>query len=233
VASYRESSLVPGLVGSIGAVTFRTSRSGRVMQTRARPCGQASPAQLQSRAQLQTVASYWRSMTNAQRRAWQNAAINYSVRNRVGELFTLNGFQLFMRVNLHNAHIIIPPNPAVPAVMSALSFTGPVTWGTTPGYRHGYWHPTCDTTSDLTIYYTFGRSFSTVTTATIVQWLPWGSYFYASFPASWQNASGFFEDLWPEPMIQLEIVGVRLQASRIDRLPSPTIECTGVFHITG
>jgi hypothetical protein len=172
-------------------------------------------------------------MTVQQRRAWQNAATNYSVRNRVGELFTLNGFQLFMRLNLHNAHIIIPPTPDVPAVLSTLSYVGAFYWGTTPGYRTGFWAPTADVTTNLTVSVTLGRSFTTETTAPIAEWKLSENAFWANFPYGWWACSLAFENLWTPPMIDFEIVGVRYQLSRADRLPAPLIACTGVYRTIG
>jgi len=222
MASYRESSLVPGLVGSIGGLSFRNSRCGRILQRRALPAGQATPAQLLSRSQLQAVSSFWKTLTSDQHRAWANAAANYQLPNRVGERFTLNGFQLFMRVNLTGAHVLEPPTGVIPQTLSVTALTAPPFFYQFIGYMMFQVGPTVPTpAANWTAYITSGRTWSTNPSTPIT----WGTNVeqLAGTPGNSLTGDVATAIAWnfPPPLPpDGEIIGLDIWAKNPDNLPS-------------
>lgn len=96
MAIYRNSPLIGGISGSIGAMTFVNSSRGIVVRTRPlkkRFTTEASSIQTSKNALLRLR---WSQLTDAQRLAWTSIAATITRTNRLGQSRTLSGFQLLI-----------------------------------------------------------------------------------------------------------------------------------------
>ncbi len=105
---------------------------GQISRALVIPGNPRTEAQLNRRQVLGTMAHNWRTITEAQRLAWNEAGKLVQSDSRLGQSGPLSGFQLYVKVNC-NLQIVGEPAvttpPAVPAfdpnVVQALELTNP------------------------------------------------------------------------------------------------------------
>lgn len=96
---YSPSALIGRLSRSAGSTTASHNRYGAYLRNRVIPTNPASTAQTAVRDRLGTLSAAWRSLTAAQRLAWEALAPSFVRTDSLGEPYTLNGFGAFMSVN--------------------------------------------------------------------------------------------------------------------------------------
>lgn len=113
--------LMPPQSGSLGNQTASRNRSGQYLRQRSLPVQPRTPKQVAARALLSSLAAQWRGLTDAQRLAWKNFAMSFTVVNSLGQTINLTGTQCFVKVNCVNnlltrATVLVPP--ALPAFIA-------------------------------------------------------------------------------------------------------------------
>jgi len=86
--------------GSIGGNTFAKNRYGKYIRTRTKPVNPNSARQQQIRGIFAQLTTRWaQTLTNNQRIAWNLYASNVAMKNRLGEIINLTGFNHYIRSN--------------------------------------------------------------------------------------------------------------------------------------
>lgn len=128
-------SLVVAGRGKIGGHVASQNRSGAYLRTKVTPSNPSTGFQVAARALLAGLSSAWRSLTAAQRTAWNAAVGSYQRTNVFGDLVNPSGKNLYTRLNANLASIGVaaiatPPLPVavvepvtVITTLTALAFT--------------------------------------------------------------------------------------------------------------
>lgn len=87
--------------GSIAGTTHARNRFGNYARARTKPVNPKSSRQVGARVAMMFLAEQWREspMTDVIRTAWQTYANSVDWHNKLGEIVTLTGFNMFMRGN--------------------------------------------------------------------------------------------------------------------------------------
>lgn len=127
-------SMVVGVRGTIGGVTFSANGTGPYAKAWARPGRFPSAPQSDALANLASIAATWRDLTTTQQNGWDTwASASAPIKtNSLGETYVLSGFQWFcsVNVNLENmgqAHRVDAPTLANPTAPTITSVTAQVT----------------------------------------------------------------------------------------------------------
>jgi hypothetical protein len=103
--------------GKIGGHVAAQNRGGAYFRTKVTPSNPQSAAQGGIRSLFTSLAQAWRSLTQAQRDAWNAAVSDYQRTDIFGDLRTPSGINLFQRLNnvlmqCGEDMILTPPLPA-------------------------------------------------------------------------------------------------------------------------
>jgi len=91
--------------GSIAGTTFARNRSGNYARARTKPINPNTPAQVKVRACVSYLTEYWYSdLSTIQRTAWAVYAENVAMKNKLGQVIHLSGFNHFIRSNSPRAY---------------------------------------------------------------------------------------------------------------------------------
>lgn len=86
--------------GSIAGATYFKGKSGLTVRARTTPVNPNSPAQVTARNSLSQASTAWSDiLTQSQREAWTQYAINTPVTNKLGDELVLSGQQMYVRCN--------------------------------------------------------------------------------------------------------------------------------------
>lgn len=105
--------------GKIGGQVASKNRAGAYLRTKVTPVNPQTSAQSTVRNRLSGISSSWRSLTAAQRLAWNSAVSDYAKTDIFGDLRNPTGFNLYQRLNnnlLTCGESAITSPPAVVAV---------------------------------------------------------------------------------------------------------------------
>ena len=143
-AKIKLSALVSGMSGKLNGSVFAKNRGGLYLRTKVTPVNPQTSAQVAARNLLTSFSQGWKSLTEAQRTAWNNAVENFQTTDVFGDLKKPTGLQLYIRLNANISNgggtpITSPPLPSGVTALTALSlsaaFTGTafdVTFAPTP-----------------------------------------------------------------------------------------------------
>lgn len=117
--------------GKIGGHVASKNRGGAYLRTKSSPANAQSVSQSAVRNRFTAFAQGWRSLTQAQRDAWNNAVPNYSRTDLFGDIRNPSGINLYQRLNnvlssIGVAALSSPPLPSSVGIVSALSMTAAV-----------------------------------------------------------------------------------------------------------
>ncbi|GAH79094.1 unnamed protein product, partial [marine sediment metagenome] len=99
--------------GSIGGTTFARNRSGNYARARTTPVNPASDLQETRRAAIAQLADRWAQIvTPVQRTAWNLYASSVAMKNRLGEVVHLSGYNHYLR---SNSCVLLTGDPPVDA----------------------------------------------------------------------------------------------------------------------
>jgi hypothetical protein len=103
--------------GKIGGQVASKNRSGAYLRTKVTPVNRQSASQTVIRNRMSGLAQSWRSLTEAQRTAWNAAVSDFSKTNIFGDLVNPTGFNLYCKLNnnlirVGESEILLPPTPA-------------------------------------------------------------------------------------------------------------------------
>jgi hypothetical protein len=119
--------------GSIAGVTSSRNRFGQYRRTRAIPVNPSSDRQGTIRARFGDLSQAWRDLTEAQRAGWANLGLSYSRTDALGQVYSLDGQQAFISVNMANldaGNAIVNDAPGMIAPTGLLTVTITSTGGT-------------------------------------------------------------------------------------------------------
>lgn len=93
--------------GSVGGLTFSRGKGGNYTRARAIPTNRNSAGQIAQRAKFQFFTQAWSQLSAAERNAWNSAANlpEWKVKNTLGDMISLSGKALYMKLNLNLAMI--------------------------------------------------------------------------------------------------------------------------------
>lgn len=123
MALIRFSNLVNDIRGASGGNVFARNRSGAYVRNRTTPLNPQSTGQMIARAAFGSLSQAWRTLSEAQRLAWADAAPEYPYLNKLGESRTYSGEQLYMKLNrnLQAAGQSLLDEPLSPAGVDAIN----------------------------------------------------------------------------------------------------------------
>lgn len=117
--------------GKLGGHVFSKGRGGATLRTRKTPANAQLDYMSYNRVAFSNFSKEWRTLTAAQRAAWNGAVSAWSGTNVFGDVKNPSGINLFMRLNLvlnqsGGSVLLLPPLPvAIPAI-KALTVTADV-----------------------------------------------------------------------------------------------------------
>lgn len=117
MAIFSQGSIVGGISGSIGGVTFKAGRGGRVVQARPHKVNQDTQSQSQARRMTEYAAKLWSYQTQTVRDAWDTVAAQLYRSDRLGQRRPWRGRNLFMAQVMYersNVGLVAYPPPADP-----------------------------------------------------------------------------------------------------------------------
>ena len=142
MATIQLSALANGIKGKIGGSSFVSSPAGTILKMNGVHSGKKSSKRTLQNSRLSSISSRWKSLSSAEREAWNNNATMFSGKNKFGEPRPLSGFELFCQVNTVQISAgrsvsNIPPVPvsfpAVPelelVMFDAFQFNGSTSFG--------------------------------------------------------------------------------------------------------
>jgi hypothetical protein len=114
--------------GKIGGHVASKNRSGAYFRTKVTPVNPQTSSQSFVRQQLGSFSQQWRTLTQAQRDAWNSAVNDFSRTDIFGDLRQPTGKNLYTLLNINlantgNAAISVPPLPAEVQAYTADSLT--------------------------------------------------------------------------------------------------------------
>lgn len=107
--------------GKLGGNVFSRTKGGTVIRNRVVPNNPQTIAQQAVRAIFGAISSAWRALSEIERNAWNEVAIDYPYQNALGETKILSGKALFQKLNNNRlyAGLAIADSPSAPAGTNA------------------------------------------------------------------------------------------------------------------
>ncbi len=112
--------------GSVGAQTWARNKGGLYVRLKGSPTNPNSARQQAVRGFLSTASGRWSTLTDTERQAWVDWAINNPLQNVLGQSYTLTGHQAYVwhetRVlDQGLADITDPPTGPVPSALTSMT----------------------------------------------------------------------------------------------------------------
>jgi hypothetical protein len=114
MAILKLSAFLEEITGKINGTIFYKTKYGQVIKNNAYSLPQRSVAQLRQQAKIQTVASNWLNLSDADKIDWNNQTANYPYYNKVGMISYYSGYALFLMLNNNLLNAALPINLLVP-----------------------------------------------------------------------------------------------------------------------
>ena len=102
--------------GKRGAIVSLKNRYGQFEREHVIPSNPSTPAQVRARSTFGRVSARWRTLTDAERKAWMITAKEVLSRPRLGQSGPLTGCALFVKINCNLAAIGLPQVATPPDV---------------------------------------------------------------------------------------------------------------------
>lgn len=117
---------VTNMSGSVGGTVHSRNKGGSYTKNKVIPSNTYSPYKAANKSAFGGFSQAWRTLTEAQRIAWNSATGNYQVIDVLGKLITLSGINLYKSLNqnlftIGVADISTPPMPQGTLVESFVS----------------------------------------------------------------------------------------------------------------
>ena len=98
MASIKLSALVSAARGKVGGNVFSANKAGAFVRTYVKPTNRNTIAQQYVRGLFGTLSSSWRNIAVIYQRQWSNIAVQYPYMNRLGDMATYSGQQLYNKL---------------------------------------------------------------------------------------------------------------------------------------
>lgn len=126
MAKIKTTAIVADIRGKLNGSVFSKNRGGSFVRTKVTPSNPQTSFQAAVRSVLGGLAQGWRSLTQAQRSAWNAAVSNYTGTDIFGDIKTPSGINLYTKLNANlaeagQAYISTPPLPQGAASLTTLS----------------------------------------------------------------------------------------------------------------
>lgn len=120
--------MIADLRGKINGTVHSRNRAGAYMRNLVIPTNPQTAAQMAVRSRLGGNSSAWRGLTQAQRDAWNAAAVNFPSINVFGDSRILSGNSLYIGLNNNLANagaagILVPPAPTGAITVDTVAVT--------------------------------------------------------------------------------------------------------------
>jgi len=145
--------------GHAGGTVFSKNTSGNYIRNKVTPVNPATPAQSLVRSRFTSISQDWRGLTEAQRRAWNQGAINFQNTDIFGNSVPLTGFNLFKRLNQNLLAAGAATIDDIPVPSDVFAFTtNSLSADTTGGTLDLTFTPAIAVGTSVIIYATAGQS---------------------------------------------------------------------------
>ena len=118
MAKIKLSAIVSEMRGKLNGSVFSKNRGGAYLRTKVTPVNPQTLAQGLVRATLTNLSQAWRSLTEAQRLAWNGAVSSFTGTDIFGDVKTPSGINLYNKLNLNLAAIGVAPINTPPLAVS-------------------------------------------------------------------------------------------------------------------
>ena len=134
MAKIKLSAIVSEMRGKLNGSVFSKNRGGAYLRTKVTPVNPNTASQGAVRGALTGIAQTWRTLTEAQRKAWNTAVSNFTKTDIFGDVRNPSGINLFTRLcmNLNNIGISYLTDPPLPAQVTYMENVVVVSNETTP-----------------------------------------------------------------------------------------------------
>lgn len=123
--------------GSVGGITATMGISGPVMKRKATPVRRVRSTQPKNRSIIGFLSREWGTLSDAQREAWRDYAVDHPVNDKFGNPFVMSGINAYSKLNSGAIRLglaaklqVLPPATTPPATFLGLAA---VTGATNPG----------------------------------------------------------------------------------------------------
>jgi hypothetical protein len=135
MAKIKLGSNIVGISGKMAGHVFANNRGGNYMRVKTKPTNPRTVAQMGARNRFTSLSQAWKSITDAQRNAWNAAVSNWGRTNVFGDIKSPTGAQLFQKlnnnlVNCGSAQISDVPQPAAVFAFTSLAIAAAAGAGT-------------------------------------------------------------------------------------------------------
>lgn len=93
------SPIISDASGSLGGATFSRNKGGQFIRARVVGTNPNTALQVAQRSQFATIAATWRTLTDAQRTAWEAATPYFPYQDKLGQTKNYSGAQLYAALN--------------------------------------------------------------------------------------------------------------------------------------
>jgi hypothetical protein len=104
--------------GKIGGHVASKNRSGSYLRTKVSPINPQSASQTSARNRLSTLATGWKSLTQAQQAQWNSAVQQFKGTNIFGDVVNPSGFNLYCQLNINLARVGVAAISTPPAAVA-------------------------------------------------------------------------------------------------------------------
>lgn len=131
MAKIKTTAIVADIRGKLNGSVFSKNRGGAFVRTKVTPSNPQTSFQAAVRSILGGLAQAWRSLTEAQRSAWNAAVSNFTGTDIFGDIKIPSGINLYTKLNANlaeagEAFITTPPLPRGAASLTQLSVSADI-----------------------------------------------------------------------------------------------------------
>lgn len=135
MAIYTPGPTVAAVSGSIGGTVYSRNRGGAYLRNRAIPTNPDTSFQQIQRSILATNSQDFADLTDVQREAWRQWAIQNPITNALGNSITMSGHQAFVKLNsrldtIGETTIVAPPIVNAPPGLESMILSADIGTGT-------------------------------------------------------------------------------------------------------
>lgn len=117
--------------GSLAGVVASHNRGGSYFRRRTVPVTSTSPEATNAKARMAAASSNWKTLTDAQRDAWETYARTFPVVDTLGEKRVLTGQQIYNKLNtrilfIGGTQILVPPVESAPNALTSVTLTADI-----------------------------------------------------------------------------------------------------------
>lgn len=128
MAKVKFSALVSEMRNKLNGSVFARNRGGAYLRTKVTPTNPQSIAQVQARSLLTQFSQGWRSLTQAERDAWNSVVDQWATTDVFGDIVNPTGSTLYTRLNINISNaggtaITSPPTPTGADALANLTLT--------------------------------------------------------------------------------------------------------------